>query len=548
MSRRRRLAVRPPSAVLLAVALAVPIGASPSGADAATGQVASPPSYVPVDLGSLGGGFSRATDLNESGTVVGWSWLADEVTTLAFRWTSGSGMVALAALGGDARALAIDESGRVVGWSEAADGSHRAVLWQSDGSLVDLGTLPGDAWSEAVAITDGGLVLGVSADADAILRRSFVWDASQGIRELALPDGFIASDLNDAGWIVGNPGFAIDPAGGFRELDTLGGGSAVAQAVNATGAVAGSADLGPNGGPAVAVLWDPSGVPLGLDTLLAVGPYTEGCCTGALDVNAGSTVVGWGTVDGDDVSRAFVWDATGGIRDLGTLGGEEATAYAVNDAGLIVGESMVGDGTWRSNATMWTPFDDVTPPTVSCDPVHFLLHEHRTRVTAQVSDDGSGPLATVVSRWVSTDRVGARTVALTGADRAGNTTTVDCRYTVRYGSAGGFFRGVVDPRPVVNVAEAGRVLPVRWRITDVDRMPVDDLRRATVTTPKVHLAPDLSTDRVEWYAASARGLRSLGDGVYQYDWTIPASLRGKTVVLRVDLGEGYVHKAYVRIV
>lgn len=543
---RRRPAVRPASALVFAVAIAVPIGAA--GADAPPGAVTSPPSYIPVDLGSLGGGFSRATDLNEAGTVVGWSWLADEETTLAFRWTSGSGMIALASLGGDARALAIDESGRIVGWSETTDRSHRAVMWESDGSIVDLGTLPGDAWSEAAAITDGGLVLGVSADADAIVRRSFQWDAVHGASELSLPDGFIASDLNDAGWVVGNPGFAIDPADGFHELDTLGGGSAVAQAVNATGAVAGSADLGPNGGPTVAVLWDPSGVPLGLGTLPAVGPYGAGNTSGAYDVNAGGTVVGWGTVEGDSVSHAFVWHESTGIRDLGTLGGEEATAYAVNDNDVIVGESIVGDGTWRSHATLWMPSDDVTPPTVRCEAVHFLLHERRTRVTAQVSDGGSGPVATVVSRWVSTDRVGARTVELTGSDRAGNTTSVACRYTVRYRSAGGFFRGVVDPRPVVNVATAGRVLPVRWRVTDVDGVPVDDLPRATVTTAKVHLAPDLSTDRVEWYAASARGLRSLGDGLYQYDWTIPTSLRGKTVVLRIDLGEGYVHKAYVRIV
>lgn len=548
MSRHLRPAMRSASAALIALAFVFPVGAPSVAADVPAGPAASPPAYLALDLGSLGGGFSRATDLNELGTVVGWSWLADEETTLAFRWTSGGGMVALASLGGDARAMAIDESGRIVGWSETTDGSHRAVTWQSDGSIVDLGTLPGDAWSEAVAITDGGLVLGVSADADAIVRRSFVWEASVGISELPLPDGFGASDLNDAGWVVGNPGFVIDLAGGFRELDTLGGGSAVAQAVNATGAVAGSADLGPNGRPAVAVLWDPSGVPLGLGTLPAVGPYGAGNTSGAYDVNAGGMVVGWGTVEGDSVSHAFVWDESTGIRDLGTLGGEEASAYAVNDAGLIVGEAMVGDGTWRSHATMWTPSDDVTPPTVRCEPVHFLLHERRTRVTAQVSDAGSGPVATVVSRWVSTDRVGARTVELTGVDRAGNTSSVACRFTVRYRSAGGFFRGVVDPRPVVNVAEAGRVLPVRWRITDADGITVDDLPRVTVTAVGVDLAPGLETDRVEWYAASARGLRSLGDGSYQYDWTVPAGLRGKTVVLRLDLGEGYVHKAYIRVV
>lgn len=546
MSRHARPAVRRLVAVAVCAAAGsvVPVAATAPVTSAATPVTR----YVAIDLGSLGGGFARANDLNESGVVVGWSWLADDVTVSGFRWTEPTGMVALGSLGGDAQAAAVDESGRIVGWSETADGEQHAVLWRAGGSIVDLGTLPGDEWSEALAITDDGTVLGVSAGADGIGRRSFVWDEAMGIRALALPDGFVASDLNDAGWMVGNPGFVTEPVGGFRELDTLGGGSAVAQAVNASGAVAGSADLYPGDEPTQAVLWDVAGVPIGLGTLPEVGPYTPGCCTGALDLNANGIVVGWGTVDGDDVSRAFVWDAAAGIRDLGTLGGEEATAYAVNDAGLIVGEAMVGDGTWRTNATMWTPSDDSTPPTLTCVPTNFLLGERRTRVEATVTDDGSGPLAPVVSRWVSTDRVGARTVSLTGYDRAGNAATVTCRFTVRYRSAGGFFRGPVDPRPVVNVAEAGRVVPVRWRITDVDGVPVDTLTGATVTVRAVSLQPGLATDRIEWYAAAAKGLRRLGDGTYQYDWPAPASLRGTTVVLRIDLGEGYLHKAYVRVV
>lgn len=546
MSRHARPAVRRLVAVGMCAAAGtvMPLAATSPAATAVTPVTR----YVAVDLGSLGGGFARATDLNESGVVVGWSWLADDVTVRAFRWTEPTGMVALGSLGGDAQAAAVDESGRIVGWSETADGEQHAVLWRAGGSIVDLGTLPGDEWSEALAITDDGTVLGVSAGADGIGRRSFVWDEALGARALSLPDGLVASDLNDAGWIVGNPGFVDDPVGGFRELDTLGGSSAVAQAVNAAGAVAGSADLYPGDEASQAVLWDAAGVPTGLGTLPGVGPYTDGCCTGALDLNATGIVVGWGTVDGDDVSRAFVWDAAAGIRDLGTLGGEEATAYAVNDAGLVVGEAMVGDGTWRTNATMWRPSDDSTPPTLTCVPTNFLLGERRTRVEPTVTDDGSGPLAPVVSRWVSTDRVGARTVSLTGSDRAGNAATVTCRFTVRYRSAGGFFRGPVDPRPVVNVAEAGRVVPVRWRITDVDGVPIDTLAGATVTVRAVSLQPGLATDRIEWYAAAAKGLRPLGDGTYQYDWHVPAALRGTTVVLRIDLGEGYLHKAYVRVV
>jgi probable HAF family extracellular repeat protein len=41
------------------------------------------------------------------------------------------------------------------------------------------------------------------------------------------------------------------------------------------------------------------------------------------------------------------------MMDLGTLGGNEARAEDINDAGLIVGSSKRPDG--AVHATLWTP-------------------------------------------------------------------------------------------------------------------------------------------------------------------------------------------------
>jgi probable HAF family extracellular repeat protein len=44
------------------------------------------------NLGSLGGYASEARAINNSGTVVGWSYLADNYTTHAFAWTASGGL------------------------------------------------------------------------------------------------------------------------------------------------------------------------------------------------------------------------------------------------------------------------------------------------------------------------------------------------------------------------------------------------------------------------------------------------------------------------
>ena len=79
--------------------------------------------------GTLGGTFSRATALNNSGQVVGFS--ADAVGEgHAFLWDPRSGMVDLGTLGGSSSAaFGINDRGQVVGVSDNASGQERAVVW-----------------------------------------------------------------------------------------------------------------------------------------------------------------------------------------------------------------------------------------------------------------------------------------------------------------------------------------------------------------------------------------------------------------------------------
>ena len=74
---------------------------------------------------------------------------------------------------------------------------------------------------------------------------------------------------------------------------------------------------------------------------------------------------------------------------------------------------------------------DATPPTISCGAAPtFELGQSIATVSAVVTDSLSGPPSASISRLVSTAVAGAHSAVLTAADRAGNTASQSCGYTV----------------------------------------------------------------------------------------------------------------------
>ncbi len=93
-------------------------------------------SYSILDLGTLGGNYSEARGINNSGQVVGLANTADG-NGHAFLY-SGGVMTDLGALGGGSSyANGINDSGQVVGCADTATSSH-AFLY-SGGVMTDLG-------------------------------------------------------------------------------------------------------------------------------------------------------------------------------------------------------------------------------------------------------------------------------------------------------------------------------------------------------------------------------------------------------------------------
>src|SRR3954463_3581043 len=116
----------------------------------------------PVDLGTLGGPFSSAADINEKDQVAGTSTPLNDGQR-AFLWQRGR-FTDLGTLGGyNSRATALNKHGDVVGASEIQENSFDEVafVWRG-GALVKLGALPGDSTSEANDINDRGDIVGRS--------------------------------------------------------------------------------------------------------------------------------------------------------------------------------------------------------------------------------------------------------------------------------------------------------------------------------------------------------------------------------------------------
>jgi probable HAF family extracellular repeat protein len=279
---------------------------------------------------------ASASDVNASGLIAGTRQVGPGGQTEAYVHDTETGTTTmLGTLGGwSSSASAVNDAGTVVGTA-----GGRAFVWDAEGGMRSIGTLPGydcddepcEGTSTATDINEDGVIVGASTyyDSGFPVGAPFVYDAVNGLRELPVaagPDGE-ASAINDAGIVVGwkevyGPGsraFAYDLNTGVEtDLGTLGGEQATASDVNEAGLIVGYSQL--------------AGAP---------------SCVGFAD---------W-----CQDTHAFVYDlATGTMTDLGSLAGATRSgAYAINDAGVVVGRSTTSPPQGcigcldRTSATVW---------------------------------------------------------------------------------------------------------------------------------------------------------------------------------------------------
>lgn len=255
-------------------------------------------------------------------------------------------------------------------------------------------------------------------------------------------------------------------------------------------------------------------------------PAIASSVIGTLGANGwytGDVALGWSVTENESPASLVKT----GCVDQSITADQVATSYSCS-------ASSVGGSAGPVEVTIKR---DATAPSVDCgSPPAFQLGETGALVTASVSDATSGPASGSVSTAADTATVGQKTNSLTSSDNAGNETTAACGYRVGYDFSG-FFQPVDNG--VLNVARAGRAIPLKWRLTDASGSPITNLAAASISTVTLNCGSLAEgTDAIEEYAAGASGLQNLGDGYYQLNWKSPSTYVGSCKRLRLDLGEG----------
>ena len=318
--------------------------------DSVTATVTLSSIFRAIDLGTLGGAYSFARDINNAGRIVGWSTTASGETH-AFLWENGA-MIDLGTLGGtSSEAFFINENGQVAGISTTPSGEGHAFLWEN-GVMTDLGHLGGNL-SHALDLNDAGQVVGVSRTATSgAWFRGFLWEngAMSNIGTLGGITNTWAYDINEVRQIAGEsstligtfePRAFIWENGLMTNLGTLGGNYSSARALNGARQVVGSSRTA--GGQRHAFLWE-NGV---MTDLLTLG----GTDSQAWAINEAGQIIGHSVTAAGGDPHGFFWE-NGVMTDLRTLGGAWSHPTDINEAGQVVGSSRT-TGNGPTHAFLW---------------------------------------------------------------------------------------------------------------------------------------------------------------------------------------------------
>ncbi|HEX2059150.1 MAG TPA: hypothetical protein VHK90_00270 [Thermoanaerobaculia bacterium] len=233
-------------------------------------------------------------------------------------------------------------------------------------TIRELPTLPGGGLSSANGVNEYGQVAGQAQSAAGIMRAVF-WDGAGVIYEIPTPaiagKISVAEDVNDYGYVVGRMGTATSNANAFfwypGSLTNLGAATeSRAFAINNYNDVAGQWTVAGTPWRYYAVVW--GGATPG-------SPYFLGGWGGWIDfasdiADTAPVVAGTAALQSPRYRHAFLWVSGSGMRDLGTLGGNNSFGRALSvgmwpdplgETIYVTGESETVPGSMNASPFLW---------------------------------------------------------------------------------------------------------------------------------------------------------------------------------------------------
>lgn len=272
------------------------------------------PLYSVVDLGTLGGSYSQANAINDSGVVAGHTTTIGGETHIFYYDTA---MHDLGGLGlKDGYAFDINSSGQMAGQTKNNGNYLRAYMYSpTGGGVVSNMGFPLLSYNEGLGINDYGSVVGYFTDTTGNWH-PYLW----------------------------RPTVTGGNVGVQHDLGVLSGGrNGIAQDVSSYGTAVGSCVGSDN--RQRAMKWAPSIQNGTAFTMTELSGLTPGVSLSSATAINGQTIVGWSTTStSSSPSHAVIFGSP--TRDLGVVSGySTSAANDVNAAGVVVGScSMLTSG------------------------------------------------------------------------------------------------------------------------------------------------------------------------------------------------------------
>ena len=209
--------------------------------------------------------------------------------------------------------------------------------------VANLGTLGGH-WSSPAAVNNLGHVAGTARLASGT-GHPFLWNNVSGMQDLdpVASDTSGAYGINNSDQVVGGDtnsqhAFLWTQSAGMQDIGTLGGCCSDAFAINDRSMIVGWSET--TSGVGEAFSWTQFG---GMQALLTGnGRFSN---TQAYALNNAGVIVGAGDVVSSALTQhALMWTTNGGVTDLGSLGGMDSVALGVNASNQVVGWSLTAGG------------------------------------------------------------------------------------------------------------------------------------------------------------------------------------------------------------